>query len=91
MTACCKSRNRIITSVVKLPCVLVCEFDKSERFVSTLDLIKAINRKIDVKDVDKLDLSCCSCNSVVNYIIPNRIRKTEVIDNVDTLMTTLVS
>ncbi|PIM96546.1 Electron transfer flavoprotein small subunit [Candidatus Hodgkinia cicadicola] len=89
LTARCKSRNRIITFVVKLPCVLVCEFDKSERSVSTFDPTKAINKKIDVKHVDKLNLTCCSCISVVNYTVSSKVRKVKVIDNVDTLMTTL--
>ncbi|PIM95540.1 hypothetical protein [Candidatus Hodgkinia cicadicola] len=91
LTARCKLRNRIMTFVVKLPCVLVCKFDKSETSVITLDPIKAINKQISIKDVNKLNLTCCSCISVVNYGIPNKIRKVKVIDNVDTLMTTLFS
>ncbi|PIM95090.1 Electron transfer flavoprotein small subunit [Candidatus Hodgkinia cicadicola] len=89
LTARCKLRNRIMTFVVKLPCVLVCEFDKPERSVSTFDSTKVVNNQKKIKDVGKLNLTCCPCIFVVNYVVPNKVRKGKVIDNVDTLMTTL--
>ena len=91
LTARCKLRNRIMTFVVKLPCVLVCELNKSEMSVSTLNIIKTMDKKLDVRPINKLDLTWCSSISVVNYVIPNKVRKVKVIDNVDTLMTTLFS
>ncbi|PIM95406.1 Electron transfer flavoprotein small subunit [Candidatus Hodgkinia cicadicola] len=89
LTARCKLRNRIMTFVVKLPCVLICEFNKPEMSVSTLGMIKTMDKKLDVRPINKLDLTWCSSISVVNYIVPNKVRKVKVIDNVDTLMTTL--
>ncbi|KON71433.1 Electron transfer flavoprotein small subunit [Candidatus Hodgkinia cicadicola] len=91
LTARCKLRNRVMTFVVKLPCVLVCEFNKSEISVSPLGISKTIGKKIGVRAVSKLDLTRCSSISVVNYVVSSKVRKVKVIDNVDTLMTTLFS
>ncbi len=91
LTVRCKLNNRIMTFVTKLPCVLVCEFDRSEEYVSMFDLIRSKNKKIRVKVMNKLDLIYSSCISVVNYAIPKRIRKKIALNNVNSLMTTLFS
>ncbi|PIM95547.1 Electron transfer flavoprotein small subunit [Candidatus Hodgkinia cicadicola] len=89
LTVRCKLQNRIMTFITKLPCVLVCEFNKSERYISMFDLIRSKNKKIRIKVLNKLNLICSSCISVVNYVISNKIRKKKALDSVNTLMTTL--
>ncbi|PIM95637.1 Electron transfer flavoprotein small subunit [Candidatus Hodgkinia cicadicola] len=87
----CQVWNRIITFLINLPCVLICEFKKSQRFISLLDLIRAKNRKIKIKVLCKLNLVSNSSISVVNYTIPKQVRTVRNLDNVSSLMTTLFS
>ncbi|PIM96414.1 Electron transfer flavoprotein small subunit [Candidatus Hodgkinia cicadicola] len=87
----CKILNRTLIFLIKLPCVLVCEFEKSDKFVSLLDFMRSKNKNIRIKTLNKLNLIANSSVSVVNYAVPKRVRLVKSIDNVNNLMKTLFS
>ncbi|PIM96580.1 Electron transfer flavoprotein small subunit [Candidatus Hodgkinia cicadicola] len=87
----CRILNRILIFLIKLPCVLVCEFEKSDKFVSSLDFINSKNKSIRVKTFNKLNLISNSSISVVNYIVPKKIRLVKIVNNVNNLMSILFS
>ncbi|PIM95524.1 Electron transfer flavoprotein small subunit [Candidatus Hodgkinia cicadicola] len=87
----CWNENRIMTFVIKLPCVLICDFKRPKELTNSFVLTKPKNKEIVVRILYKLKLISTSNISIVNYAAQRRTRITKHLNTVDSLMTTLFS
>ncbi|PIM95716.1 Electron transfer flavoprotein small subunit [Candidatus Hodgkinia cicadicola] len=87
----CWNENRIITFIIKLPCVLTCDLKRTKESAMPLEPIKSRNKVISIKTLCTFKLVPTSNITVTNYIIPKKIRITKHFAAVGGLMTVLFS
>ncbi|PIM96047.1 electron transfer flavoprotein subunit beta/FixA family protein [Candidatus Hodgkinia cicadicola] len=86
LTVQCHAYNRTITFVVKLPCVLVCNFTNFIKYIGLTGIILMLNTPIKTVFLPDLHIKPNSCVETMELLAIDKPRKCKFFDDVNSLM-----